>query len=78
MAAKKKSFEQMMQRLDEIVKHLEKGDLPLEETLKVFQEGTELAGACGKLLDEAEQQVVRLKKGSDGEPVELPFEEEMQ
>lgn len=68
------SFEQSMERLDAIVKQLEKGEAPLGESLKLFEEGTALIAACGKMLDEAEQKVVVLKKGENGEPVELPFE----
>ncbi len=76
MASKKLSFEQSLARLDEIVKHLEKGDQPLADSLKLFEEGTALIASCGKMLDEAEQKVVKLKKGPDREPIELPFEEE--
>ena len=75
MAVKKLSFEQSIQRLEEIVRHLENGDMPLSESLELFEEGTKLISACGKMLDEAEQKVVKLKKGSDREPIELPFEE---
>ncbi len=74
--AKKMTYEQSVQRLDEIVRSMEKGDAPLEEALKLFEEGSALIAACGKMLDEAEQKVVKLKKGPDGEPIELPFEEE--
>lgn len=76
MAEKKLSFEQSLGRLDEIVRHLEKGDLPLSESLALYEEGTGLIKQCSKMLDEAEQKVVKLKKGPDREPVELPFEEE--
>ncbi|MCI9469020.1 MAG: exodeoxyribonuclease VII small subunit [Oscillospiraceae bacterium] len=76
MMAKKMTYEQSVQRLDEIVRSMEKGDAPLEEALKLFEEGSALIAACGKMLDEAEQKVVKLKKGPDGEPIELPFEEE--
>ena len=76
MATKKLSFEQSLARLDEIVRHLEKGDLPLKESLTLFEEGTGLIKNCGMMLDEAEQQVVKLKKGENREPVELPFEGE--
>lgn len=76
MAAKKLSFEQSLARLDEIVRHLEKGDLPLKESLTLFEEGTALIKNCGTMLDDAEQQVVKLKKGENREPVELPFEGE--
>ncbi len=70
-----KSFEESINRLDEIVRSLEKGDAPLSESLKLFEEGTSLITNCDKLLSEAEQTVVKLKKGADGEPVELPFDD---
>ena len=72
----KMSFEQALGRIDEIVKLLERGDVPLEQSLTLFEEGTVLIKECGKLLDEAEQKVVRLRKGADGEPEELPFDVE--
>lgn len=75
MAKTKLSFEQAMEKLDAIVKQLEKGEAPLNEALALFEEGTALISACGKLLDEAEQKVVMLKKGEDGAPLELPFED---
>ena len=76
MAAQELSFENALRRLDEIVSHLEKGDLPLSESLSLFEEGTGLLASCSRQLDEAEQKVVRLRKGPDREPVELPFEDE--
>lgn len=74
MAKKEMTFEESLARLEEIVKSLEKGDAPLAESLGLFVEGTGLLRACGKLLDEAEQKVVQLRKGPDGAPEELPFE----
>lgn len=68
------SFEQSMERLDAIVKQLEKGEAPLNESLALFEEGTALIASCGKMLDSAEQKVVMLKKGENGEPTEVPFE----
>lgn len=76
MAGKKMSFEEALGRLEEIVRHLEKGDLPLSESLKLFEEGSGLLKNCSTMLDEAEQKVVKLKKGEDRQPVELPFEDE--
>ncbi len=78
MTAKKvsPSFEDSLSRLDEIVRHLEKGDLPLSESLALYEEGTALIALCSKMLDEAEQKVVKLKKGADRNPVELEFENE--
>ena len=78
MAAKKTavSFEQSLDRLEEIVRHLEKGDLPLSDSLALYEEGTALIAACSKQLDEAEQKVVKLRKGPDRFPVEMEVEEE--
>lgn len=76
MAAKKMTFEQSLARIDEIVRHLENGDMSLDESLSLFEEGTGLIASCSKMLDAAEQKVVKLKKGADREPVELPFEDE--
>lgn len=73
MAGKKMNFEQSLKRLDEIVSQLERGDAPLDESLSLFEEGTALVKSCGKLLDEAEQKVVKLRRGADGAPVEEPF-----
>ena len=55
-----KTFEENMTRLEEIVTRLEKGDVPLSQSLSLFEEGTRLAAACRAELDQAEQQVVRL------------------
>ena len=76
MAVKKLGFEESLAKLEEIVRHLEKGDMPLSESLKLFEEGTSLLTSCSKMLDDAEQKVVKLRKGSDRQPVETPFEEE--
>ena len=76
MASGKMSFEESLNRLDEIVRHLEKGDLPLSDSLALFEEGTALMTSCSKMLDEAEQKVMKLRKGPDREPLELPFEDE--
>lgn len=74
MASKKLSFEQSINRLDDIVSALERGDATLDESLSLFEEGTSLIKKCNEMLDNAEQKVVMLKKGNDGEPIELPFE----
>ena len=73
--AEQQSFEQSLARLDEIVRHLEKGDLPLSDSLALFEEGTGLLAQCNQMLEEAEQKVVKLRKGADRQPEELPFEE---
>jgi exodeoxyribonuclease VII small subunit len=71
-----KTFEGNMQRLEQIVRAMERGDVPLEESLKLFQEGTDLVRQCGKLLDEAELQVKMIMTAPDGSPVEEVFEDD--
>lgn len=73
MSTKKTTFEAQIARLEEIVALLERGDAPLADSLALFEEGTKLIAGCSKTLDQAEQQVVKLMKGADGAPVELPF-----
>ena len=68
MAKKELSFEDSMKRLDEIVKGLERGDVGLNDSMALFEEGTALIRRCTAMLDQAEQQVIRLKKGPDGAP----------
>ena len=63
------SFETNMQRLEQIVRALERGDVALEESLKLFQEGTALVRDCGKLLDDAQLQVQKVMTAADGSPV---------
>lgn len=70
MKSNSKSFEENMARLEQIVRAMEKGDVSLEESLELFQEGTRLVKSCGKLLDDAELQVKKICSGDDGCPVE--------
>ena len=74
MSERQMTFEQRIQRLTEIVAELEKGSVPLADSLALFEEGTKLVAACSRQLDQAEQQVVKLMKGPGGAPVEQPFE----
>ncbi|MBQ1641807.1 MAG: exodeoxyribonuclease VII small subunit, partial [Oscillospiraceae bacterium] len=60
-------------RLEEIVRHLENGDLPLDESIRLFEEGTGLVSDCTEMLDKAEQKVEKLVKGPDGTPEETVF-----
>ena len=76
MNEKNATFEQNMARLEQIVRSLERGDAPLEESLKLFEEGTGLVRSCGKLLDDAELQVKKIMVGPDGTPVEGAFTDE--
>ena len=75
MARKKLSFDEAMKRLEEIVSHLEKGDIPLEESIRLFEEGSGLLALCSSQLEEAEQKVSLLRRGDDDETEEIPFEE---
>ena len=77
MNKENKTFEQSMARLEQIVRAMERGDVALEESLKLFQEGTELVRNCGKLLDEAELQVKKIMTAPDGSPVEEDFRDEL-
>lgn len=76
MKTQSMTFEQSIKRLDEIVSKMERGDVPLEEALSLFEEGTALVKSCTKLLDEAELKIVQLTKGQDGTPEETEFTDE--
>ena len=69
MNPENKTFEENMQRLEQIVRAMERGDVALEESLKLFREGTELVRTCATLLDEAELQVKKVMTAADGSPV---------
>ncbi len=71
-----KKFEVALARLEEIVQELEKGDLPLEQSLKFFEEGIKLSRICSKRLEEAERKVEILLKDSSGKLTVKPFEDE--
>ena len=76
MNQENKTFEASMARLEQIVRSMERGDVPLEESLKLFQEGTELVRSCQKLLDEAQMQVKKIMTAPYGSPVEEEFIDE--
>lgn len=76
MSENKMTFEQSMQRLEQIVRAMERGDVALDESLKLFQEGTELVRSCGKLLDDAELQIKKVTMAADGSPVLEDFADE--
>ena len=73
MEKQNKSFENNMQRLEQIVRAMERGDVALEESLKLFQEGTELVRSCNELLDNAQLQVKMIMTAADGSPREEDF-----
>ncbi len=76
MNPQNKTFEESMARLEQIVQAMERGDVALEESLKLFQEGTELVRSCQKLLDDAQLQVKKIMTAPDGSPVEEDFQDE--
>ncbi|MDZ7269976.1 MAG: exodeoxyribonuclease VII small subunit [candidate division KSB1 bacterium] len=67
----KRTFESAMRRLEEIVQILERGESTLEESLRLFEEGTELAKFCQARLNEAEAKLKVLVKKDDGFQLEL-------
>ena len=67
MAKNPDSFEDSLARLETIVADLESGDLPLEDALRLFEEGIGVVKRCSRKLDEAEQRVQVLLKEADGE-----------
>ena len=62
----KKTFEESMKRIEEIVSELEKGETPLETSLERFEEAVKLARACQKKLETAQARISKLVKGDDG------------
>jgi exodeoxyribonuclease VII small subunit len=66
-------FEECLQRLEEVVNQLERGDVPLEQALKLFEEGVQLSNGCRKELEEAEGKVEILLK-QNGKLQAEPFE----
>lgn len=73
MSMSEKTFEENMQRLEEIVRALERGNVALEESLKLFQEGTSLVEYCNKILDNAQLHIKKIVPAPDGSPVEEEF-----
>lgn len=67
------SFEESLKKLESIVDQMEKGDLPLEESLKLFEEGVSLSAACKQELDAAEGKVEMLIRQRDGSLKIEPF-----
>ena len=75
MVKHKQTFEDALKKLENIVKKLESGDLPLEQALKTYEEGIQLAKFCSSKLDETEKRIQVLMKDRNGELTEIPFSE---
>ena len=73
--AKEKTFETQLEALERIVHELERGDLPLERSLKLFEEGIKLSRECQERLNQAERRIEVLLRDSEGRPVLSEFEE---
>jgi exodeoxyribonuclease VII small subunit len=73
-AMPKERFEDALNKLEKIVSKLEEGDIPLEESLKLFEEGIRLSRFCNHKLDEAEKKVEILLKDKDGLLKPQPFD----
>lgn len=71
------TFESALKKLEKIVEELESGDLTLEKSLKKFEEGVELSRFCSKKLEETEAKITQLVKDSNGNPMEIPIDEDL-
>ena len=74
--ARADSFESQLSALEKIVRELERGDLPLEESLKLFEEGVRLSRECQERLNQAERKIETLLRDADGRPVLGSLEDE--
>lgn len=74
MAEKKQTFETSLQELERIVRRLENGDLALEESLKLFEDGVRLSRECQERLNQAERRIEVLLKDEDGNPTLQPID----
>lgn len=75
MSKKDPGFEEALARLEEIVRKLEGGETPLDESLGLFEEGVKLVRLCGDKLDETERKITLLTKNGEGGYDEKPFGE---
>jgi len=67
------SFEAQLASLERIVRELERGDLPLEQSLELFEQGVKLSRECQERLNEAERRIEVLLRGGDGSTIAVPF-----
>jgi len=73
-AAEGQSFESMMDRLQDLVTKLEEGNLPLEDSIRCFEEGMSLVKRCGTVLNRAEERIQKLMRDATGRPVTEPLD----
>lgn len=70
------SFEELYRKLEETVEKLERGGLPLEQSIALYEEGMELAKRCQEILDRAEQRITKLRESFAQAPAPAPLAEE--
>jgi len=68
------NFETSLEELERIVRELERGDLPLEKSLELFEQGVKLSRACQERLNEAERRIEILTRDNQGRPAIRPFD----
>lgn len=73
--SRSKNFEAGLAQLEKIVRELERGELPLEESLKLFEEGVRLSRECQERLNQAERRIEVLLRDADGRPILSAFDE---
>ncbi len=78
MELKVKDFESALKSLEDIVVQLEAGELTLDRSLELFEEGIRISHFCSSKLDEAERKVEMLVKAADGNIKEVPFSEDVE
>ncbi len=69
-----RTFEASLEALEQIVRELEQGDLPLEKSLELFEQGIRLSRECQERLSQAERRIEVLLRDNQGRPVVAPFE----
>jgi len=74
--AKPKTFESSLEELERIVRDLEQGELPLEKSLELFEQGVKLSRECQERLNQAERRIEILMRDNQGRPTVRPFDPE--
>ena len=70
---KPKSFESSLEELERVVRELEQGDMPLERSLELFEQGVALSRECQERLNQAERRIEILMRDNKGQPTTRPF-----
>ena len=70
MSGKKKTYEEAMAELEEIISEMEKGSVPLDKSIEYFKKGADLIKYCEGLLDEYDKMITKVTEGEDGKPEE--------